>query len=91
MRLEPELADDETARADDQDGRQVGQVPLDVGVFLLVIRGLGKNQAGLATCAACLTAAVTALTCYGSYFQITYVPWPMGGISVPYGTTSMLW
>ena len=33
------------SRADDQDGRQVGQVPLDIGVFFIVIRGLRKHQA----------------------------------------------
>ena len=38
--LEPDLADDEAARADEDHGRQVGQVPLDVGVFLVVIRGM---------------------------------------------------
>ena len=66
------------------DGRQVGQVPLDVGVFLVVIRWLAEVP-GWRGPGRLSTAAVTVLTCvcHGSYFQITYVPWPMGGISMP--------
>ena len=47
LQLEPDLADDQAGRADDEGRRQVGQVPLDVGVFLFVVRRLGKHQAGL--------------------------------------------
>ena len=42
--LEPDLADDEAARANEDHGRQVGQVPLDIPVFLVIIRGLRRYE-----------------------------------------------
>ena len=47
MGLEPDLADGQARGADDQGGREIGQVALDVGVLLIVIRRVGKNYPGL--------------------------------------------
>jgi hypothetical protein len=35
--LEPDLADDEAASTNDEYGRQIRQVPVDIGVFLFVV------------------------------------------------------
>ena len=44
VRLEPDLADDDAARAHDERSRQVGQVPVDVGILLAVARRRGEHR-----------------------------------------------
>ena len=45
--LEPDLADDETGRADRENRRQVGQVALQVGIFLDVIGWSRQREPGM--------------------------------------------
>ena len=47
VQFEAQLASDQAARADEDHGRQVGQVPPDVEVFLVVVRGMRRHQATL--------------------------------------------
>jgi hypothetical protein len=42
--FQPELADDEADRADQDHGGQVGQVPLDVEVLFVVVGRTGRHQ-----------------------------------------------
>ena len=53
VHLEPDLADRQAGRADDNGGGQVGQVPLQVGVLLGVIRWPGQDQPGAASRVRC--------------------------------------
>jgi hypothetical protein len=80
MGLEPDLTVDQAARADEDHGRQVEKVPLDIQVLLVVARGMRGHQATLPADGANrpgngfrADGRLVDHFC-GSYCQITYLP-----------------
>ena len=95
LRLEPDLAEGDAARADDDDGGQVRQVPPDITVLFLVVRRM-RCRAALLVRAGCKpdrwgdgSGADWPLAGHrrDSYRQITYVPGAGPAGPAPYGTT----